>query len=499
MNSKSIRFKLIAWYAALLVGLFILLGIGGYEGFNLYLQRITKDALVRRSRLIASTLQVDIEKQGEHNIVDDITKYYAPEVNGRFLRITRSDGSLLYVSGLPHDGSFDPSLVSRLKLPIAGAYFRQESVLDGDDMLIYTLPINLHNGKSFFIESGVSTEQIAGPLRGLLAVLGFLLPVVLLCAIGGGYLLVRRALIPVDELTKAAARITSENLKERLPVNHTGDELERLSISLNNMIIRLEKAIQHSSQFTADASHELRTPLTVLQCELETIIQKPRIDNEMRERIGSALGETERLAKIVEGLLTISRLDAGEARMEKSTLNLAELTAATVEQMRLLAEDKNISLYCFISPKIFITGDAHRLKQVIVNLLDNAVKYTLQGGQIKVNVSAEADHAILMVTDTGIGIPTNVQPHIFERFYRADKVRSREEGGAGLGLSIVKSICLAHGGDISVISKENEGSCFSVSLPLATYQEDGNPKGQISPMGIFESAPHLINAEHKLT
>jgi signal transduction histidine kinase len=187
---------------------------------------------------------------------------------------------------------------------------------------------------------------------------------------------------------------------------------------------------------------------------------------EIRETIGSALGETERLAKIVDGLLTISRLDAGEALMEKMYIDLAHLTITTVEQMRLLAEDKSISLNCSRTEPIYIEGDSSRLKQVVVNLLDNAIKYTSEGGKIDVTVRESNGMALLEVSDTGIGISAESLPLLFERFYRTDKARSRQMGGCGLGLSIVKSICLAHNGQVNVQSTEGEGSCFSVELPL---------------------------------
>ena len=231
------------------------------------------------------------------------------------------------------------------------------------------------------------------------------------------------------------------------------------------MIGRLEEAFQYTSRFTADASHELRTPLTVIHCELEAIIQTPHLNPEIREAIGSALSETERLAKIVESLLAISRLDAGEARIGTTKLDLADLASATAEQMRLLAEDKGIALEVRAGDPVEIEGDAARLKQVVVNLLDNAIKYTPQDGAIEVRVKAVNGKATLEVADSGMGISPDSIEHIFERFYRGDKARSRMQGGAGLGLSIVKSICAAHGGAVSVQTVEGQGSCFRVELP----------------------------------
>ena len=185
---------------------------------------------------------------------------------------------------------------------------------------------------------------------------------------------------------------------------------------------------------------------------------------ELRDRAGSALEEVDRLAKIVDALFAISRLDAGEAQQEWTRFDLAPLAASTTEQMSLLAEDKGISVACKVQGKVSVDGDRARIKQVVVNLLDNAIKYTPPGGSINLNVYAREDKAVIEVADTGIGIPAGALPHIFERFFRVDKARSRDAGGAGLGLAIVKSICLAHGGQVSVESSEGQGSRFKVRI-----------------------------------
>jgi signal transduction histidine kinase len=232
------------------------------------------------------------------------------------------------------------------------------------------------------------------------------------------------------------------------------------------MIARLDESFQHIRRFTADASHEMRTPLTVLRGELEVMAQRQSLDDETRETLGSALEETERLAQIVESLLTISRLDAGEAWMERSSFDLTALVTSTVEQMRLLAEDRNISLGCQSNGAVTVEGDRARIKQVVVNLLDNAIKYTPEGGAVDVSIGTDTDQAVMRVEDNGIGIPEEARSHLFERFYRVDKARARQMGGAGLGLAIVKSIITAHGGQVTVESVEGRGSCFQVQLPL---------------------------------
>jgi len=286
-------------------------------------------------------------------------------------------------------------------------------------------------------------------------------------AVAGGFVLVRRALEPVERITAKAEEISQHNLSERLPVVDSGDELERLSTSLNHMISRLEEAIHGSKQFVADASHELRTPITVMRGELESLAQEPQLPRETRERLGSVLEEVARLAEIVESLFALSRLDAGEVHAEWLRLDLAELAASTAEQMNLLAEDKQVAVECDSTRGVTVEGDRARLKQVIVNLLDNAIKYTPGGGRVRLSVRREAGFAVLEVSDNGVGIPAEALPHVFKRFYRVDRSRSREQGGAGLGLAIVKSICSAHGAELEVQSTPGQGSTFRMRQPLA--------------------------------
>jgi heavy metal sensor kinase len=308
-------------------------------------------------------------------------------------------------------------------------------------------------------------DEVQADLRKWLMFLIAMLAVVGTTALAGGYLLVKRALLPVDRIAATAERISSQNLSERLPVAQTGDELQRLSVALNHMIERLDAAFQYSRRFVADASHELRTPLTVLRGELESLVQKPQLTADWRERAGSALEEVERLTRIVEGLFAISRLDAGEAAAEWVKFDLAKLAASTAEQMSLLAEDKNISVSCTAPDQVWVEGDRARMKQVVVNLLDNAIKYTGNGGAVQIHVASQDRKAVLEVADNGIGISPEALPRVFERFFRVDPARSREAGGAGLGLSIVKSICTAHHGRVEVSSRPGEGSRFRVELP----------------------------------
>src|SRR5437667_894178 len=457
------------WYAALLDGALALFGASTYVGLERYLQRSLEESLSKQARSIGDVLLVNIKQSGENYVDNEITEHYSPEINGRFIRVTRADGKRIYVSGSPKDGTFDPALVAAPRLPLTHEFTREVEMSDGHELLLHGLPYRASDGAQFLIEVAAPYNQIESVLRGLLLTFALGLPLIVALAIGGGYLLMRGALRPVDEIRQKAAQITSRNLSERLPVVHTGDELERLATDLNRMIARLEESFLQINRFSADASHELRTPLTVLQGELEAIAQKGQsLPEDVRDTIGSALEETQRLSKIVASLLAISRLEAGEARVQPMRLDFAELVRTTTDQMKLLADEKRISLTSDGSEPVEVEADPSRLKQVVVNLLDNAIKYTPEGGNVSISVTRRDDHAVLEVADSGLGISADDLPHVFERFYRADKARSRQMGGTGLGLSIVRSICLAHGGQVTVNSAEGRGSRFRGELPLAT-------------------------------
>jgi heavy metal sensor kinase len=303
-------------------------------------------------------------------------------------------------------------------------------------------------------------------LKRLLNLLLLGVSLMALIAVGGGYFLVRHALAPVIRIAQSAEQITLHNLEDRLPLTHTGDELEQLSMALNRMIDRLREVFEQNRRFLADASHELRTPLAALRGELESVVEEPS-PPQVRDRVGSALEEVDRLGKIVETLLAISRLEAGEAQKVWARFDLAKLAATTADQMALLAEDKGVSMTCDVEENVQVEGDQARVKQVVVNLLDNAIKYTPTGGSIRLHVGIRGPKAVMEVIDTGIGIPAAALPHVFDRFFRVDEARSRTVDGTGLGLAIVKSICNAHGGKVEVESAESLGSQFRVELPLS--------------------------------
>jgi heavy metal sensor kinase len=467
MNTGSIRFRLAAWHAGLLTAVIVLLGAVLYITVRNYLDDTLLETQGRRAHQIAETLLADAPRTGEDYVVREIKALYSPEQSDRFIRVTRGNGSVLYVSGPPDDQSFDPAKVAPFTPGDAVESTRSQNLGDGRVLLIASFRAATIEGGHYLVEVGTSAEPVDRFAKHLLKLLALGIPLVCIIAAFGGYLLAGRALRTVEQIAVKAEIITQHNLSERLPVSHSGDELERLSISLNHMITRLDDAFSNSKRFVADASHELRTPLTVIQGELENLASDPTLSPDTRDRVGSALEDVERLTKIVGKLFALSRLDAGEAQEEWLQLDLAALASATSDQMTLLAEDKFIKVTCDVEQPVYVMGDRSRLQQVVVNLLDNAVKYTPRGGSINLKVYASGNQGLLEVADTGIGIPSEALPLVFERFFRVDRDRAAGAEGAGLGLAIVRSICIAHGGRVEVESVVGSGTRFLVILPLA--------------------------------
>lgn len=464
MNTRSFSFRLLAWYTCLLTGIFVLLCALLYLDLRHFLEHSLCESQARRARQIANALLSQIQSTGPTYVASQAKAWYEPEISDRFIRITRIDGPVIYASGTPKDGSFNPAEVPPFVPPPTSECFHTVKLSNGKLLILAGLKYQAAGNTSYLVESGTPFDPVE--LNHLILQLIIGLPLAVMIITAGGYILVRRALMPVERITRAAEQITQHNLSDRLPISKTGDELERLSVSLNRMIARLDDAFRNSKRFVADASHELRTPLTILRGELETLIENRQLDLEARERAGSMFEEAVRLTRIVEQLLTLSRLDAGEAQAEWSRFDLAGMAKTTAEQMNLLAEDKNITVQCDADQAVEVEGDPARLKQVVVNLLDNAIKYTQPGGAVQLHVLRVNGHAVLEVEDNGVGISSDALPHVFERFYRVDQIRSGDSEGAGLGLSIVESICAAHGAVVEAESAVGKGSRFRIKLPL---------------------------------
>lgn len=297
------------------------------------------------------------------------------------------------------------------------------------------------------------------------------IPIALLLASVGGYLLARKSLAPVAAMAMQARGIGAANLHDRLAVLNPRDELGQLAVTFNQLLDRLEESFEWQKRFMADASHELRTPVAILHGETEvTLSRADRSPEEYRETLGILKDESQRLARIVEDLFTLTRADAGQYPLQLQSVYLDELAADVLRGARSLAAAKKITLSSAIEPELPIEADEALLRRMLLNLLDNAIKYTPEGGQISLECRKRGEEYALSVSDTGTGIPAELQSRIFERFFRADKARSRAEGdsgGAGLGLSIARWIAEAHHGRLELTKSDTSGTMFTAYLPAA--------------------------------
>lgn len=495
----SLRARATTWYVGLLAVALTVFSIGIYIGIRTYLKVSLQRGLSSTAHTIASDFLSKLPTKGDAWVLGEIRESYASSPTDHYIRVSVGNKVLYQTAdmrdpaiqisdiALPHQPTTSatqrPPLIGDIALPrlsTDGAFYRQ--AIGGRDVLIYSLPFQAPDGRLIEIEAGTSLYSMQGTMHSLARILTVAtIPILILAAIGG-YLLMKQPLRPLVVLTDKAANIGRNKLGERLPVIATGDELERLTYSLNGMIDRLEDALNHNHRFSADASHELRTPLTIMRGELEEMLRIEELPPQAVGNLVSALDEIDRMSRIVNSLMIITRLDAGGERMDMQALDLSALVRTTMDHMRLLAEEKGLPLTCSSDSEVYIFADPMRIKQVLVNLIDNAIKYTQPSdvppesleslvaqpvrGCIDVTVSASDSQALLKVTDQGIGIAPDVLPHVFDRFYRADFSRSRDAGGVGLGLAIVKAIVAAHDGTVSITSTLGQGSTVIVELPL---------------------------------
>ncbi len=301
-------------------------------------------------------------------------------------------------------------------------------------------------------------------LHLLMQIFSVAIPITIAVSAGGGIFLARRALKPVEQITNTAHKIGETDLSLRINVE-TQDELGHLGETLNQMISRLEKAFERQKEFTSDASHELRAPLAIIQAEATLSLSKERSAPEYRKTLESIADETENMASLTNKLLELARSDSGKTAYTFETINLEEFIQEICSEMNLLFDEKNLAVNTILSKQIRIRGDLNSLRRLMLNLLNNALRYTDPGGDITVKLNNKNTMAVISVSDTGIGIPNEQKPFIFKRFYRVDKSRSRSDGGCGLGLAICKHIVDAHKGRITVDSQPGYGTTFTVLLP----------------------------------
>lgn len=466
MRLDTLRGRVVTWYVGMLAAALIAFGATLYFGVESYLKASLQRSLLGESKAIGTTFLAYEEQKGPDWMAGEITEAYAPELSGRFIRVTRRDGAVLYQSGDTRDPVIDASEVSRPGFHNNVAGFRSESHAGSHDLLLYTQPFQSSSGTDYLIETGSSVAPIEHVLSSLRRIVLLIAPFILIVGAFGGQMLMRLPLQPLVALSERAEYIGTSKLGERLPVPETHDEMERLALSLNRMIERLEDALSHNRRFSADVSHELRTPLTIMRGELEQVLLESDLQFSVRDAVASALEEISRMAKIVESLLAIARLDSGVDAIDPKPTDISTLCQWVMDQLHLLADEKEIRMRIQTTP-IIVLIDTARMKQVLVNLLDNAIKYTSPGGGVELTSYLLEKMAIIEVSDTGIGISSADLPHVFDRFFRADKDRSRVSGGTGLGLSIVKAICNAHGGSVTLRSEEGVGTVVRIELPLA--------------------------------
>ena len=470
--THSIKFRFTIWYLLVLGILLSGLSFGVYFSVAHSLTSdLDKSLELRASELrgvqdiIASMQQGEFKEElGEIVILylysnDNITRVSARDVDiqldetslataltgqGTFETIENSEGQKLRLYTTP--------LLQNVAGTVMGRYpMRQANPLLDSAILVI----------------GRSTENIDESLHKLLWTLGIASPLALVVAGGGGIFLANRALKPVDNIAQTAQQIEeSGNLSQRIDVS-TRDELGRLGSILNRMFERLEQAFNRQKEFTADASHELRAPLAIIQAESTLALQKERSPADYQASLGAISQEAANMAGLVDQLLTLARADAGKEQLVFEEVNLGDLLSELTSDIEVLCRERGIQFQFAKAEDVVVNGDHVRLKGLFSNILTNAIRYTPAEGSISLSMEQDGGEAVVRITDTGLGIPPEHLPHIFKRFYRVDKARSRAEGGSGLGLAICQQIAESHGGRIMVESQVGKGSTFSVFLPLA--------------------------------
>lgn len=332
-----------------------------------------------------------------------------------------------------------------------------------------------HNveGRVLLLRLAVSEEPLWDEFWDMVSVLAIGLPIMVLLIGFAGYAVAGQALQPVDEMAQRARKISAERLNERLSIQNPNDELGNLGLAFNETLARLEKSFEQLRRFTADASHELRTPLTAIRSVGEVALQRPGDTAYYRDIIGSMLEEASRLTRLVESLLTISRADAGQIQLQHTVVNVLELANESATLIEVLAEEKDQAIVVQGDASITISADRLILRQVLINLVDNAVKYSPAGGRIEIRAKAAGDEAQIEIQDSGPGISSEHAEKVFQRFYRIDKARTHAEGGAGLGLSIVEWAVSVHGGRVELDSTPGAGCTFRLHFPLKQQEPAG--------------------------
>jgi two-component system OmpR family sensor kinase len=467
----SLRAKLTLYYLAILSAVLIFFGFAIYWYLSRSLVASIDDSLAYQAaaleqRMEASTaLEFLPDEQAGLNHESHIDQLL---ITPQIIQVIDAAGRITDETAPSSVHHLPVSLDALRRIAGGATHFETIALPSGEQFRLATRRAQDQEGDTYFIRVGQSLRPLQQARLRLILVLSIAIPAALLLGSYGGLLLANQALRPVDRITRAAEQIGAGDLSERVPLPEKTDELGRLAATFNRMIARLQAAFERQRQFTSAASHELRTPLAVMRGDIEITLRRPRPPEEYQRVLTSNLEEIVRLSRLVEDLLTLARADAAQSVLQCEPMALDQLCQQVIEYILPLAQTRRQTLtYQPPAAPVLIKGDAQRLKQLLLNLIDNALKYTGEEGRITLGLKAEGEEAVLTVADTGRGIPPGDLPHVFERFFRHSRTTSDKNiSGFGLGLSIVKWIVDSHGGKIEVASKVGEGTTFTVRLPL---------------------------------
>jgi heavy metal sensor kinase len=444
----TLRARIILWYGAIIAVCLLAYSIAVGLSFSTHVRRELDHRVHEDIELAARALVID--RDGNASWAGGfLNKQIAEEESGgHWVEVWDANRRLLIA------GTFDPGLTHEPQ--IRSAYTRE---FPTGPVRVKTEAVTVE-GRRFLVRAAVSEISARDQVRSLWMQLGGITLLVLVIGGIGGTALAHRLVGPLERMAAHARRITAEELHERLSVDQGGQELEQLGDAFNTTLARLEGSFAQLRRFTADASHEIRTPLTALRSVGEVALQGAKSGEEYREVIGTMLEEVDRLARLSDELLALARAEAGQVHYQFEPLDLATLAKDVAEQLEVLAEERGQSLVVDASEPVLVQADRITLRQALINLIDNAIKYSPEGAQVNVRVG----DAFVEVEDNGPGIPPEHLEKIFDRFYRIDPSRSREMGGTGLGLSLVKLTTEAHGGHVEVESEPGRGTTFRLLL-----------------------------------
>ena len=454
----SIHTRLTLWYTSVLLITLLVTSGFSYWLLTLALAQDVDRALLGLAEVIREAVAADRAPETAEAIADS-------EFRDQFVQVVDAGGAPAYLSrGLK--GQTLPLSAAAREGARRGRPTLETVQVGRRHLRLVTLPVLRDGRPSQLVQVGVSLSRSHRALARYAETLVILVPLGLALAALGGALVARKALKPVDEMSRTARRITAEHLARRLELRGTGDELDRLAETLNEMLARLEGAFAEMRRFSADAAHELRTPLTALKGGLEVALRAARSPREYREVLVARLEEVDRLIQLAEDLLLVGRSGAEPA--SRSPVDLEQIALEALDIGAQLAQPRGVTLRMEVGEPVTVLGDAAALQRAVRNLVENAVKFTPAGGLVEVNVDSRNASGVLSVRDTGPGIPPGDVERVFEPFVRLDAARDRESGGAGLGLSIARSIVTAHGGTLTLESALGRGSRFTIHLPAAT-------------------------------